>query len=157
MKRHTNGLIRLIEPADLVGRHFKFREFCTSDEVPAEHYDRLLRLAAVLDWARERAHVPLLITSGYRSPEHNAGTAGAAKVSQHSWMRAVDFRPVNAVPEARANAIVGRLHAGLIEHADELGIGGLGLYPARASRLRARIHVDQRPRLPFQALTQWRG
>lgn len=157
MKLYANGLIEKLEPDDLVGKYFWFKEFCKRAPVPEEHYDRLLRLCMLLDRLRVFADCPLIITSGYRSPAHNATVAGAAKVSQHSWMRAVDLRPANSVHYETANQKVSAMVRWLLDNADELGVGGLGRYPAQTGRPRARLHVDQRPRLPGIPVTTWQA
>ena len=57
-----------------------------------------------------------------------------------------------------------RVREALLQRADELHLGGLGLYPpmerdphTKRPRPRARLHVDQRPRLPGHPVTTWNG
>lgn len=45
-----------------------------------------------LDKVREEFGEPIIITSGYRSPEHNA-KIGGSKSSQHCLGKACDFKP----------------------------------------------------------------
>ena len=63
------------------------------------------------------APVPLILTSGFRTPEHNAKLEGAAVNSEHLNARASDL-----VAPGFASAIVA--NTGNI-----LGAGGVGLYP----------------------------
>ena len=48
-------------------------------------------LVAMLDWARGRAQVPFIITSGKRSDDHNEAVGGV-KDSAHTRGLAVDLR-----------------------------------------------------------------
>ena len=52
------------------------------------------KLIAMLDVAREAAGVPIVITSGFRSPEHNS-TVGGVESSSHTKGLAVDVRSPN--------------------------------------------------------------
>jgi len=91
-----------------------------------------------LDALRERMGHPLIVTSGYRSPEHNR-RVGGAPVSRHMEGIAFDISMANVDPhrferEARA-----------------LGFRGIGIYPPqKPSGGRNFIHIDTRQ-------TPWRG
>ena len=50
-----------------------------------------IRLVQMLDRAREYAGVPFVITSGFRSPDHNAAVGGVPE-SSHTKGLAVDLR-----------------------------------------------------------------
>ena len=52
------------------------------------------KLVAMLDEAREAAGVPIVITSGYRTPDQNA-SAGGVQDSAHTSGLAVDIRCPN--------------------------------------------------------------
>jgi uncharacterized protein YcbK (DUF882 family) len=52
------------------------------------------KLVEMLDKAREAAGVPIIITSGWRSPESNEA-AGGVKDSAHTTGKAVDVRAPN--------------------------------------------------------------
>ena len=69
---------------------------------------------------------PLRVNSGYRTPETNAGTEGAAVHSQHLSGKAVDFA-VDGIPSAVLAQLALRFNA-----------GGVGVYPAF-------VHVDTGP------------
>jgi len=45
-----------------------------------------------LDKVRDRADIPIIITSDYRDPEANLGAAGSSSASLHLQGLAVDFR-----------------------------------------------------------------
>lgn len=88
------------------------------------------RLIAILDWVQRylASHgytQPVQITSGYRSPKTNAATEGAAKNSQHTQGRALDF----AIPGVSA-AYLGKLLNWLAQ-------GGVGTYISKGF-----VHVD---------------
>lgn len=70
---------------------------------------------------------PLLVTSGYRSPSHNASVGGAAN-SQHLHGKAVDI------------ALANMDGAEVEGHAKMLGFTGFGRYPGKGI-----IHLDLGP------------
>ena len=148
---------RILLPDDLVTPHFRLREFARDDDPWPAHdpvgYERLMRLAAVLEACRARVGRPIRILSGWRSPEHNAATPGAAKKSQHCLALAADIRPLNPAGVDASNADAGNLHAWLTANHAALGVHGVGWYSANERQPRARIHVDLRP---GPHLAQWR-
>ena len=151
MQVDSAGEVIQLSARDKVSPHFTAGEFSTNEHpYPPRHFDRLARIAGILERCRAVTGRPLKITSGWRDPEANAG-AGGAKRSQHMSGRAVDFRDYRA-----DNVATQRIYDYLVEHLDELGIGGLGIYPANASRP-MRIHIDIRPRLVGQACARWDG
>lgn len=91
-----------------------------------------------LDKLREAMGHPLLVNSGYRSPEHNRAVGGA-KASNHMKGIAFDINMTNVDPR--------RFEA----EAAKLGFNGIGLYPPqKPSGARNFIHIDTRA-------TKWRG
>ena len=81
---------------------------------------RLFDLLASVQGAMSAVHgsaVPLIVTSGYRTPKHNAGLEGAARASLHLAGRAVDLKASGYAPVAVA--VAGAL----------CGRGGVGIYP----------------------------
>lgn len=66
-------------------------------------------LVAKLDWARSRAAVPFVITSGKRTPDHNKAVGGVDN-SSHVKGLAVDLRVPNS--EARFKMVNALLLAG---------------------------------------------
>ncbi|MGN7126790.1 YcbK family protein [Methylorubrum thiocyanatum] len=82
---------------------------------------RLFDLLAGIQGAMSHVHgavVPLIVTSGYRTPRHNAGLEDAARSSLHLAGCAADVKAVGYGPGAVATA--GALHAR----------GGVGIYPS---------------------------
>lgn len=79
--------------------------FFSDDEV--EGLDT--ELVAMLDWARGRAGVPFIITSGKRSPEHNE-SVGGVQDSAHTKGLGVDIRCADG--NARFRMITALLLAG---------------------------------------------
>lgn len=81
--------------------HFTIPEFCVSERaeregirnVPtAEIIQNMMKLAAALEGIRSKLNdKPIIITSGYRSPELNAATPGSAGNSAHMTGFAADF------------------------------------------------------------------
>ncbi|MDQ6779754.1 MAG: DUF882 domain-containing protein [Candidatus Eremiobacteraeota bacterium] len=78
---------------------------------------------------RLRVDAPIIVHSGYRTPQTNALTEGAARYSLHMWGKAVDFH-VDAVPLAD---LAGICLACPIR-------GGVGYYPD------GWVHLDTGPR-----------
>ena len=79
-----------------------------------------------LEALRNRLGVPMLITSAYRSPQHNADVGGA-KRSQHMLGKAFDVRMDNHDPDEFEAA------------AKALGFNGIGHYPRHGF-----MHIDTR-------------
>lgn len=81
--------------AHQVSAHFKIREFAQKDG----RCDKVLidsELVEVLEDVRTHFNKPVIITSGYRTPEYNA-KVGGAKNSQHTKGTAADIQ-VKEVP-----------------------------------------------------------
>ena len=162
--RIERGEVVDLQPKDRVSLHFLAEEFSANrDPYPVKYFDRMLRIAAILERCRAVFGRTLKITSGWRSPSANEAAKGAAR-SQHCHGRAVDFRDWRG-----DNAVTGRIYKFLEENLDELGIGGLGWYPVPPPpdtplkgpdgkpepRTYARIHIDIRPRRIGQAVARW--
>lgn len=75
--------------------YFDTREFESRDgkESPYEHVVQG-KLLALLNAIRSKFKLPIIVNSGYRSPEHNAAIGGA-KNSFHVQGLAADIRPVD--------------------------------------------------------------
>ncbi len=148
-----------IDKAQAVGRHFILGEFFNPNDRwlddhwmtgPVTHLARIKRLCVQLDlvwehfnsgkWAlpdgRKRR---VTITSGGRSPQHNAEIPGAAPKSQHMNWEAADF-DVEGVPTSEVSAFCRTLP----------GLGGVGHYATWT-------HADVRDRGPGGALATWEG
>lgn len=77
------------EGNEQIGKHFKVREFACKDGSPIVFIDDYL--VAILDILRNKLGKPVIITSGYRTPEWNA-KCGGAKYSYHMRGMATDIR-----------------------------------------------------------------
>jgi len=58
-----------------------------------EYYDNIMELAHKLQILRDWFRKPIIITSGWRTPEHNK-KVGGAKNSQHLYGKAADIKMV---------------------------------------------------------------
>lgn len=72
-----------------VGKHFKVKEFACKDGSQVVFIDDYLH--TVLNILRNKIGKPIIITSGYRTPEWNA-KCGGAKYSYHMRGMAADIR-----------------------------------------------------------------
>lgn len=92
------------EGNEKIGQHFKVKEFACKDGsqvVFIEDY-----LVSILDILRNKIGKPVIITSGYRTPEWNA-KAGGAKYSYHMRGMAADIRVNGMTPKQVANMLNG--------------------------------------------------
>ena len=87
-----------------VGKHFKVREFACKDGSQAVFIDT--RLVAILDILRNKIGKPVIITSGYRTPEWNKKCDGA-KYSYHMRGMAADIRVNEMTPKQVASILNG--------------------------------------------------
>ena len=110
---------------------FKVRELRCRDGTDTVMVDEALTV--VLQCIREHFGKAVTITSGYRTPEHNAAVGGA-KSSQHLLGRAADIRVQGVSVEEVAT------------YAESLmpDWGGVGRYPVKAGRATGWVHVDTR-------------
>lgn len=100
---------------------------------PAEwRLSRALRLAVEFERLRAIVGAPLVVASGYRTPEHNRAVGGA-KHSQHVQGYALDLVPPKGVTVA---GLLGFVKA--VASEGESAIRGIGLY-------RSFVHMDVRP------------
>lgn len=96
---------------------FECKRHCQAVKIDPELARRLQRL-------RDEAGVPLVITSGYRCPEHNKNVGGASN-SQHLYGTAADLK--SKLPPTELHRMADKIFSD----------GGLGLYSWG-------IHVDTR-------------
>ena len=118
---------------------FKVRELRCRDGTDTVMVDEMLTV--VLQCIREHFDKQVTITSGYRTPAHNAAVGGA-KSSQHLLGRAADIRVQGVSVEAVA------------AYAESLlpDWGGVGRYPVKAGRATGWVHLDTRAEK-----ARWRG
>ena len=115
-----------------VTKNFNLNEFNSKcgRPMPENIKKNIIELINNLQVIRDEVKVPISITSGYRSPEHNAKVKGA-KDSQHVKGTAVDFK-VQGLKPKEVSLIVERLiKEGKIKQ------GGIGIYPSW-------VHYDTR-------------
>ena len=72
-----------------ISEHFKVREFRCKDESTIIFVDDYM--VQILEMLRKKLEKPIIITSGYRTPTHNA-KVGGAKYSYHMRGQAVDIK-----------------------------------------------------------------
>jgi uncharacterized protein YcbK (DUF882 family) len=96
---------------------FNKHNFPISDTV----FQNIFNLAKNLQVLRDEVKKPIKITSGYRSPEHNA-KVGGVKSSRHITGEAADFKIAGMTPKEVAAVIEKLIAAGKMEE------GGLGIY-----------------------------
>lgn len=126
--------------------YFDSDEFACHDgtEIPPELMQNLQTLVALLDPIRVKWGEPIVVISGYRTPEYNRRVGGAAK-STHMEALAADIRTARGFKVREMHDFILTLH-GL----GELPLlGGLGLY-------KGWVHVDCR-RAPDGHLRRWSG
>lgn len=92
---NTDGNVQL-------ARHFKVKEFACKDGSPVVFIDDYLY--TILDILRHKLGKPVIITSGYRTPEWNA-KCGGAKYSYHMRGMAADIRVEGMTPKELAKEL----------------------------------------------------
>lgn len=104
--------------------NFSMFEFGLLSESKPELISNAIRICTDLEVIRVWAQSPIRITSGYRSPEHNARVGGSPR-SKHLAAKAVDFQVMRG--RYKDAALLADLVEQLIE-AREIPDGGLGRY-----------------------------
>lgn len=104
--------------------NFKLEEFNSKcgRPIPNNVLPNIIELAKNLQVLRNAVNKSISITSGYRSPEHNAKVKGA-KDSQHVKGTAADIKVAGMTPKEVALVIEGLIEKGKIKQ------GGIGIYP----------------------------
>lgn len=89
-------------------RFFEPREVCRVGRAagsvrltapPTRLWRNILPTLVVADWLREQTGAPIIVNSGYRSPEYNKAIGGAP-ASLHMEFNALDIRSTRISPEA---------------------------------------------------------
>lgn len=108
-----------------VTKNFNLNEFNSKcgRPMPENIKKNIIELIHNLQVIRDEVKVPISITSGYRSPEHNAKVKGA-KDSQHVKGTAVDFKVQGLTPKQVAPIVEKLIKEGKIKQ------GGVGIYPS---------------------------
>jgi uncharacterized protein YcbK (DUF882 family) len=105
--------------------NFKLEEFNSKcgRPIPNNVLPNIIELAKNLQVLRDALGKSITITSGYRSPEHNAKVKGA-KNSQHVKGTAADIKVKGMTPKEVAKVIEGLIASGKMTQ------GGIGIYPS---------------------------
>ena len=105
--------------------NFKLEEFNSKcgRPIPNNVLPNIIELAKNLQVLRNAVNKSISITSGYRSPEHNAKVKGA-KDSQHVKGTAADIKVAGMTPKEVALVIEGLIEQGKMKQ------GGIGIYPS---------------------------
>lgn len=92
----------LEEANEKIQEHFKVNEFACKDGSAIIFVDEYM--VQILELVRKKIGKPIVITSGYRTPTHNA-KVGGAKYSYHMRGMAVDIRVDGVTPQKLAKTI----------------------------------------------------
>jgi uncharacterized protein YcbK (DUF882 family) len=106
-----------------ITNNFNLQEFDSKcgREMPSQVITNIIELAKNLQVLRDEVKKSIQITSGYRSPEHNAKVKGA-KLSQHITGMAADIKVSGMTPKQVAE-VIERLIA-----EKKMKEGGIGIY-----------------------------
>jgi uncharacterized protein YcbK (DUF882 family) len=106
-----------------ITNNFNLEEFDSKcgREMPSQVITNIIELAKNLQVLRDDVKKSIQITSGYRSPEHNAKVKGA-KLSQHITGMAADIKVAGMTPKQVAE-VIERLIA-----EKKMKEGGIGIY-----------------------------
>jgi uncharacterized protein YcbK (DUF882 family) len=106
-----------------ITNNFNLQEFNSKcgREMPTNVMVNIIELAKNLQVLRDEVKKSIQITSGYRSPEHNAKVKGA-KLSQHITGMAADIKVAGMTPKQVAE-VIERLIA-----EKKMKEGGIGIY-----------------------------
>jgi uncharacterized protein YcbK (DUF882 family) len=106
-----------------ITNNFNLEEFDSKcgREMPSQVITNIIELAKNLQVLRDEVKKSIQITSGYRSPEHNAKVKGA-KLSQHIKGMAADIKVAGMTPKQVAE-VIERLIA-----EKKMKEGGIGIY-----------------------------
>lgn len=85
-----------------ITNHFKVKEFACKDGSPVIFVDK--NMVTWLEMLRKTIGKPVIITSGYRTPEHNK-KVGGAKYSYHMRGCAADIKVEGMTPKEVAEAL----------------------------------------------------
>lgn len=85
-----------------IEKHFRVKEFACKDGSPVVFIDEYL--VTILDILRNKLEKPVIITSGYRTPEWNK-KCGGAKYSYHMRGMAADIRVEGMTAKELANKL----------------------------------------------------
>lgn len=125
------------------GKHFTIKEFAQrgngwdTGHSPVTWDDRFI---ARLDALRDAVNAPLVISSGYRSPQYNKAVSSTGDNGPHTTGRAVDIQCRGAVAHR------------VLLRAPALGFTGIGVSQKGGSRF---IHLDDLEAPQYPRPTVW--
>tara|TARA_R100001509_G_scaffold163934_1_gene139815 strand:+ start:1479 stop:1865 length:387 start_codon:yes stop_codon:yes gene_type:complete len=107
-----------------ITKNFNLQEFDCRDgsQVPQEYMHNVTKLCENLQVLREYINKPIIVISGYRSPEYNTKIKGAKK-SQHMLAKAADIVVPGMTSLEVRNIILELIKEG------KMCKGGVGIYP----------------------------
>lgn len=107
-----------------ITKNFNLQEFDCRDgsQVPQEYMHNVTKLCENLQVLREHINKPIIVISGYRSPEYNTKIKGAKK-SQHMLAKAADIVVPGMTSLEVRNIILELIKEG------KMCKGGVGIYP----------------------------
>jgi len=128
-----------------LSKNFKREEFACKDAnktpVPRKYWKNLNRLVKNLQALRDKVGRPVVITSAYRTPEHNKAIGGASR-SQHLFALAADVKVDGMLPMEVAATIEHLISEGKMDQ------GGVGIYTTW-------VHYDCRPYYDIDNPPRW--
>lgn len=109
-----------LNSTDLLAPHFAASELgADNPDIPDVAVANLRATATWLEAARTVLGVPLVVTSGYRDPTHNAAVGGASD-SDHMTGLAADFVPQGLTKLEAFTKLQNAIDAGLVPGFDQL-------------------------------------
>lgn len=103
LRMEIKAYINAEQGNEKLGKYFKVKEFaCKANDSPVTFIDQYM--TTILNILRETIKKPIIITSGYRTPEHNK-KVGGAKYSYHIRGMAVDIRVDGMTPKEVAKKL----------------------------------------------------
>jgi len=120
-----------MKPTDMLTPHFRLAEFLhggSMEGVTLDIIENLRLLSQKLEAIRELLGKPIVITSGFRTAEHNR-SVGGAKFSQHLYGKAADIVVPGLSPAEVLAVVKGHWE------------GGIGYYPDKPRR-KGWLHLD---------------
>lgn len=106
-------------------KNFHLNEFQSKDgaKMPAHCFANVAVIAVMLQAVRDYFNLPIIVTSGYRSKQHNKDVGGMEN-SHHLTGKAVDFKVYGIPPIEVQRAL------NLLMLQGKILQGGLGVYPS---------------------------
>ena len=124
--------LRHFKPSELTFYARRERRGVKNDLPPGALWPNIVKPLWILDLLREHVASPITLVSSYLSAEYNGAILGAAKASQHTRNRALDFRVKGKSASEVAKILKAWRSAGVFK-------GGIGTYQSLNF-----VHIDTR-------------